>query len=57
MSIGSIVLMPWPHSGFFAVMVTMPSAVMRTNALSIGSARRDPPSAVMPGSSAESGSK
>ena len=29
MSIGSIVLMPWPTSGFLAVIVTTPSGVMR----------------------------
>ena len=29
MSIGSIVLMPWPISGFLAMIVTTPSGVMR----------------------------
>jgi hypothetical protein len=29
MTIGSIVLMPWPISGFFDMMVTMPSGAMR----------------------------
>src|SRR5260370_33977813 len=33
MSIGSIVLMPWPISGFLAVMVTIPSGAMRMKAL------------------------
>src|SRR5712664_3452550 len=34
-SMGSMVLTPWPISGFFAVMVTMPSAPTRMNALGV----------------------
>ena len=30
MSMGSMVLMPWPHSGFLAVMVTRPSGAIFT---------------------------
>jgi hypothetical protein len=33
-TIGSMVLMPWPISGFFDMMVTMPSGAMRTKAFS-----------------------
>ena len=35
-TIGSMVLMPWPISGFFDMMVTTPSGAMRTKALSSG---------------------
>src|SRR3984893_8394104 len=35
MTMGSIVLMPWPISGFFDMMVTMPSGAMRMKALSV----------------------
>ena len=38
MSIGSIVFTPWPISGFFAMIVTMPSGVMRMNAFGANSA-------------------
>jgi hypothetical protein len=33
MIIGSMVLTPWPTSGFFAMIVIEPSGVMRMNAL------------------------
>ena len=32
MIIGRLVRMPWPTSGFFAMMVTLPSGWMRMNA-------------------------
>jgi hypothetical protein len=35
-SMGSMVLMPWPISGFLEMMVTMPSLDTWTNALSAG---------------------
>src|SRR2546430_2543231 len=38
MSIGSIVLMPWPISGFLAMIVTMPVGAMRMKALGTKSA-------------------
>jgi hypothetical protein len=37
-SMGSIVFTPWPISGFFAVMVTMPSGAIRTKASSAAGA-------------------
>ena len=40
MIIGSMVLMPWPTSGFFAMIVTTPSAAMRMKAFGANVAGR-----------------
>jgi hypothetical protein len=48
MTIGNIVLMPWPTSGFFDMIVITPSGVIRMKALGV----KSPPACRAPASSA-----